>query len=256
MTGVPPTPDIFDAPGVSVCINAEWASFIDARVAQLLDRKLWQGTDTEIDRAIDQVNLFLAKLGDVGVCALTPIGATMMWITSTPPDGWLILDGAALLADDYPELFDLIGYTYGGGSGTFVLPDLGSLSPMGVGGFIGLMETKGNTQSVIAHGNLPNVSFPVTDPGHIHAVTDPGHTHGPASPATVILGRHAGGTTDWVRATAGATFDQMSATASATTGVSVNSHSTGISVNSGGLDQGLDIVHPVVGVHYIIFAGR
>lgn len=255
MTGTPPTPDIFDAPGISVCINAEWASFIDARVAQLLDRDLWQGTDLEIDRAVDQVNLFLAKLGDVGACALTPIGATMMWITSTPPDGWLILDGAALLADDYPELFDLIGYTYGGGSGTFFIPDLRGLSPMGAGGFVGLMVTTGNTQSVIAHDNLPNVSFPVTDPGHIHTVTDPGHVHleqNGASPAYLATGGT--GRVGFGAVTTNSTTRVTSD--SATTGVSVNSHSTGISVNSGGLDQGLDIVHPVVGVHYIIFAGH
>lgn len=256
MTGQVPTEGIFDAPGASVCINTNWLSFIDSQVARLKNRDLWDGDNTEKSFAVDQIELLLAAFGEIGVCRLTPIGAVTMWLNATPPDGWKILNGDGLSKTTYPELFALFGYTYGGGGDTFNLPTMASMSPMGVGGFIALGETKGNTQANIAKANLPLYNLTVTDTGHVHTINDPGHTHPPAAGTTVIVGRTAGGTTDWVRATAGATFRQDNNTGSNTTGISVNSGGGGVSVSSGGSGNALDIVHPVRGVYFIIFAGR
>jgi microcystin-dependent protein len=131
---VPPTVGIFDGPGVSMCLNTEWASFIDGIVAQLLSRARWKGTEAEIDGAIDQVETFLAKLGDIGACALTPVGGIMMWPAATAPDGWLKCQGQSLLRASYPDLFAILGTTYGAADGThFSLPDYRQRSPYGVG---------------------------------------------------------------------------------------------------------------------------
>src|ERR1051325_2050236 len=118
MPGIPPTPDIFDAPGASICINSEWASFIEAQVGKLLSRGLWEGTDSDIDRAIDQVEQFLTKLADIGACALTPIGAMQMWPNAAAPSGWLLCQGQSLLRSAYPDLFAILGTTYGAADGT------------------------------------------------------------------------------------------------------------------------------------------
>ena len=40
------------------------------------------------------------------------------------PNGYLIADGASYKTTDYPELFNIIGYTYGGSDGTFNVPNL------------------------------------------------------------------------------------------------------------------------------------
>ncbi|MET0392917.1 MAG: tail fiber protein [Chitinophagaceae bacterium] len=40
------------------------------------------------------------------------------------PRGWVRCQGQVLLVNDYPALFALIGYTFGGSGGTFHLPDL------------------------------------------------------------------------------------------------------------------------------------
>ena len=37
---------------------------------------------------------------------------------------WLLCDGRSLRVDEYPDLFDLIGYAYGGRGETFKIPDL------------------------------------------------------------------------------------------------------------------------------------
>ena len=42
-----------------------------------------------------------------------PIGTIMPYTSDTIPNGWLLCDGSPFSASEYPELFDLIGVTYG-----------------------------------------------------------------------------------------------------------------------------------------------
>jgi hypothetical protein len=46
---------------------------------------------------------------------------------------WKVCDGRSLQADEYPELFNVLGYLYGGENGTFNLPDLQGKFLRGVG---------------------------------------------------------------------------------------------------------------------------
>lgn len=56
----------------------------------------------------------------------TPVGTVMYFANSTPPDGFIVCNGAAVSRSAYSALFAAIGTTYGGGDGstTFALPDL------------------------------------------------------------------------------------------------------------------------------------
>lgn len=42
----------------------------------------------------------------------------------TTPDGWLFCDGSTYGTATYPDLFAVIGYSYGGSGGSFSVPDL------------------------------------------------------------------------------------------------------------------------------------
>lgn len=55
-----------------------------------------------------------------------PVGTVVYFAANTPPPGYLIADGASLSRTTYPDLFAVIGTTYGMGesSNTFNLPDL------------------------------------------------------------------------------------------------------------------------------------
>jgi fibronectin type 3 domain-containing protein len=54
-----------------------------------------------------------------------PSGFIVMYSSDSPPDGWLLCDGAEIRVKEYPALFATIGTTYGGdGSSKFFLPDL------------------------------------------------------------------------------------------------------------------------------------
>lgn len=56
----------------------------------------------------------------------TPIGTVQYFAMATPPDGWMVCNGAVVSRSAYAALFAAIGTTYGGGDGstTFALPDL------------------------------------------------------------------------------------------------------------------------------------
>jgi microcystin-dependent protein len=53
-----------------------------------------------------------------------PAGFVDMYAGATAPTGWLLCDGASVSTTTYAALFTAIGYTYGGASGSFNLPDL------------------------------------------------------------------------------------------------------------------------------------
>lgn len=52
-----------------------------------------------------------------------PPGSMMWWPKSTPPTGWLVRDGSAYPVTSYPNLYAVIGNTYGGNNQTFNVPD-------------------------------------------------------------------------------------------------------------------------------------
>ena len=148
--------------------------------------------------------------------AMTTVGITTVWFSDTIPVGWLKLDGSGISKTTYPLLFDIFGYAYGGGGDTFVIPTMASLIPMGVGGYISLGQLKGGTHHNIAVENLPP------------------HTHPPLAPSTTFFGLKPASTN--------------SGAAGTTYGTSATTGSTGDGV-------AMEIVSPVRGVHYIIFAG-
>jgi hypothetical protein len=43
---------------------------------------------------------------------------------SIPPSGWLLCDGSNYTITTYPNLYSVIGYSYGGSAGTFYLPNI------------------------------------------------------------------------------------------------------------------------------------
>jgi microcystin-dependent protein len=69
-----------------------------------------------------------------------PAGMIMAYAATTPPQGWVTCDGAALSRTTYAALFSIIGTSYGVGDGstTFNAPDLRGRAPIGFGAGAGL----------------------------------------------------------------------------------------------------------------------
>lgn len=96
---------------------------------------------------------------------MAPIGTIMLWPSKdTPSDtSWLICDGRSLEVASFTELHNLIGTTYGGGVGTFLLPNMKGRFPVGLDGGANF-TTVGKTGG----------TFTVPVPAHVHPMP---HTH-------------------------------------------------------------------------------
>ena len=77
----------------------------------------------------------LIGLGTTGVGASSGVltGEVRWGGWAAAPPGWFLCDGAQYNSTSYAALFAVIGYTFGGGSGNFAVPDLRGASPIGAG---------------------------------------------------------------------------------------------------------------------------
>ena len=71
-----------------------------------------------------------------------PVATVLPFAGAVAPEGFLICDGAELLASEFADLFTAIGTIYGVGEapGSFKLPDLRGRSPIGAGQGAGLSD--------------------------------------------------------------------------------------------------------------------
>lgn len=113
--------------------------------------------DWEIESAVStitggsSVNISSLVSQVTSLSSVTPAGTIIMWGgKNTTPLGYLLCDGTAYSKSAHPELGDLfnaIGYTYGGSGDTFNVPDMThSQIPMGTA--ISGMVSNGTSQSV------------------------------------------------------------------------------------------------------------
>jgi microcystin-dependent protein len=171
-------------------------------------------------------------------CMEIPVGTISMWAVATPPAKWKICSAQSLLRADYPELFAVIGTTYGAVDGThFTTPDFKDYSPMGAASTVGLGAAAGTFLQAISPGQMPTHNHGITDPGHAHLEQNGG------SPAYLAVG-----------GTPRVGFGAV--TTSSSTRVTTDSATTGITTQNAGSSTPLNMLHPVKGVHFIIYAGR
>jgi len=132
-----------------------------------------------------------AEIGQQIILSLEPtmdlIGLIFPFAGDTAhiPDGSLLCDGSSYLRADFPDLFTVIGTTYGATDGThFNVPDLLGRTVVGVGSGSGLSpytlgQQGGEETHVITTAELAS-----------HSHTDIGHTHveGNAAPTAITIG--------------------------------------------------------------------
>ena len=187
-------------------------------------------------------------LGAAGA-VVQPIGIIQDFAGSSAPAGWFLCYGQTLASASYPELYAVIGTTYGGTSANFALPDLRGVTIAGKTNMGGSASTNltstyfGADPTVLgtAGGSQSHTLSTAEMPAHTHAnsLTDPGHTH------TLALQNTLSGTPSGGATVGGSGLS----TGSSTTGVTITNASQG----GGGAHA---IVQPTIVLNKIIFAGR
>lgn len=88
--------------------------------------------------------------------------------------GWLKCDGSVLQIQEYPELYEVIGTSFGNnGAGTFKVPNVRGRVPAAIGtstaGNHALGEVIGAETHTLRVEEIPSHNHTITDPGHIHS---------------------------------------------------------------------------------------
>jgi microcystin-dependent protein len=157
----------------SVCFNRAWLPLILGALLQLAQDTNWN-TEDESAKALAQGRAqLLLDMFMQGWCEMTT-GMVAFFAGATPPDGWLVCDGAAVDRTCYAALFATIGTVFGSGDGstTFNLPDLGGRLPIGTGQqpemtIFGLGDTGGEETHTLSVDEIP--AHKHTDNGHVHS---------------------------------------------------------------------------------------
>lgn len=191
------------------------------------DWKAHPDTSTPItEAALDHIETGIFNAAATADSALAaagaPTGAIMDYGGSSAPSGWVLCNGSAISRTTFSALFAVIGTTYGAGDGstTFNVPDLRGRVSVGLGSHADVNALGDNDGSALAD-RRPKHKHTVNESNHTHSVNDPGHVHNiDRAPATGAQNAYARGSTP----------DGFHASLSATTGISIASANTGLTV--------------------------
>jgi microcystin-dependent protein len=92
-----------------------------------------------------------------GLLSVLPTGCLFQYAGGSAPSGWLLCQGQLLNISSYPNLYGVIGTTYGGnGTTTFALPDLRGRVPVGAGAGYSLGTTGGSETHTLTVNEMPS----------------------------------------------------------------------------------------------------
>jgi len=92
------------------------------------DRVIQRGETIKILSFINEQNLSTMPAASaretMRTSTTTPVGTIIDFAGIEPPEGYLLCDGSEYSVEEYPELYEVIGTTYGGDDKTFNVPNL------------------------------------------------------------------------------------------------------------------------------------
>jgi len=140
----------------------------------------FRGSAVTVTPGVDEA-IVTVTVPDVTTGAIIPSGTIWMFATGNPPSGWLLCNGDTQLIASYPNLFAVIGNSYGGdGVSTFQVPNLMDRFPIGGSATkpVGNPATGkgGSASKTIAAGNMPPHGHDMSH-GHGAANTSSGGQH-------------------------------------------------------------------------------
>lgn len=108
------------------------------------------------------------------VSKLTLIGTVIPYPSAVVPESWRACDGSALSKTEYPELYSVLGSTFGAETATeFYLPDLRGRTVIGTSDSHALASTGGAETTTLTVSQLPSHTHTVSG----SVASNGAHTH-------------------------------------------------------------------------------
>jgi len=165
------TPDTATCRALFIPDDEQYLAIVRGALQELTFPHNWTkfGTLTPDEAAQNFIDMFDRFCFNVGVCRV--IGEIIAYAGATSPDArWLVCDGAEVLIDDYPDLYNVIGTDYGVPSTDhFKLPDLRGRVLAGTGTgtgipAVGIGQQYGTATHTLTVGELPAHSHSYVPP--------------------------------------------------------------------------------------------
>lgn len=114
--------------------------------------------------------------GPAGAGGGVPTGTIVPFAGSSAPTGWLLCDGGQYSTSSYSTLYAVIGTTYGGGNGSFRVPDLRGRTPVGKnqGTFSALGRIGGEETHTLSIAEMPSHQHPMNENTYVDVQTRSG----------------------------------------------------------------------------------
>ena len=93
---------------------------------------------------------------------LVPPGSVTAYATTTAPAGWLLCNGTSYATSTYPLLFAVIGYSYGGSSANFNVPNLSGRDILMASSSANLGQSGGESNHTLQNAELPAFTVHLT----------------------------------------------------------------------------------------------
>jgi microcystin-dependent protein len=222
--------------------NIDWFkdSVLQA-LAEMTIRDNWRGDDEDYRTyAVNSASFMLASYKLLNFNPF-PVGLIIPFGSDTAPSGYLLCDGSSYATSDYPELFAVIDYNYGGSGANFNVPNLFNRAIVGSGDDFNYMDVGGAETVTLTTAEMPSHNHTASDP----TIIDPSHSHveSTAIPTAILIG---------AGVPAPSALPAVGSTAPAFTGITALA---GAISNTGG-DGAHENMPPFMALPYIIYAGR
>lgn len=133
--------------------SSEWRTLVWGAMHSLTDEYRREGTSALTDEEITQE--FVKIINSFERATMYFAGIVSHYAGTSIPQGWLEANGQSVSADDYPELFGVIGHTYGGSGTNFNLPDLREKFIYGAGNGVSVGANGGAATHTLTINEMP-----------------------------------------------------------------------------------------------------